>query len=597
MNNIIKDKSRNNNKNNEKLRFLNNSNNVLSTEKNSNNLNNITNKNTLDIQLDNNYNYNTYLEEKINSFIINKCHIFTFIRALICSISRGYIAIYFLFCIKLYYEHYFWNTEQINTLVVFYWVFHSLGNFLSQNYINLDWNSLSNLILVIIGLINLMFIKLLSMPIVYVINILSFGLCLGFIENLSFVILFDLFPNYKRYNILFYLLANNSFLLGGALCGGTIWLFENNNYNNPSKFIIGLIYIWPLLIICELIGCVESPRVIFYMNNSFKMAEYIIENKFENIREIVNSNNRCKNNFLSNNQEYRINKYQNYNNNNVYLKTMYYNYLIKEINLNKYKGNKDQRLNFLYLHNCILNYKKNTNKKSKNTLISLKNYVSNIYFEGYSITFCHKILRIKAIHAVFISFILSCVLFVLRGLEPRLLFYNKQSMSYSLYNQQANFKIFTYYSVETLLVILLISIYYCLKFKNFYFTIFLHIISIILVVLLLTVLKGGYIFLLAIIEAIFQFELSCNLLLNLENSLSVNRNAINALMNISINISFIFAFILNNTLYINYFILSFIFLILLIIISLINNLCNIKNKYKNIDENENDIIRSIRLSE
>ena len=466
---------------------------------------------------------NLFVENIVDGLSFSIYHIAPILISIACSMCKGYIVVHFFFCVKLYYQVFFWDTVSISNLVLFYWMFQSVGNFLSQNYISSNWNINSNIVLGVIGLLAIILNLVLPQSIVYSTTLFIFALCLGFLENVCFVNLIDTL-NHKHRRIL-YLLASLGYMLGCAISGAVIWSLRASGTSHPSGYLFGLLFLWLIVPVSSLFS-IESPRILYYLYSSFDLAEYIINISYSDL--------------------------------NTYQQVCKSKEIITEIDYNK-------------------------------SIIKGKVRKSKSFLSGYKIAFSKK-QRTQSAYSIFLVFIQTFMLFIIRGLEPGLLNLNNISINDSLFNK-ANFEIFTCYMAETVLVGLLILLFWFVKSKNIWFTLGLYIASLLIIILLL-VFNTGFIYFLCILESIFYFNLMCIQLQNLEKTLTVSRNAVNSLMNISSNISFIFVFVLSNSLYSNYLYICLIGLIVLLLLSYFLEVYNNDPLYENrvMEEYENEIL-------
>lgn len=421
----------------------------------------------------------TYIDSLVENLGFKNHHAAIFIMSLGCFISKGYIVIHFFYCVTFYYEQFVWDNNDISNLVIIYFLFVSAGNFFSQNNHTKDWNVVSHGILSLVILLSFALTIIVRQSFVYSIDLIIFGFCLGFIEVATISNLVDSLDISKRR--LYFLICSSGYIIGCSYSGIIIWIMESLGVKNPSWYLFGLLLLWLVIPLCTLF-IEESPRVLYYLNSSFELAENII--KIKNLEK-----------------------------DDTYKAIVELNKLHKEIEISK-----------------------------ERSISNRPRYYS--MFSGYNYLF-KEYQRTHSSLSILIIFIQSIMLIIIRGLEPALIAIGEDNYTVSFYNGKG-WKMFVTFTCDIIVFSLLVVLFTTLgKWRGILFTFALHSISLVFVILFI-IFKGGYIYFVCGVETLVSFNIYCVYLNNLEKTLSVSRNALYSLMSISSNIAFILVFSMRN---------------------------------------------------
>mmetsp|Transcript_1476 Transcript_1476/g.1425 ORF Transcript_1476/g.1425 Transcript_1476/m.1425 type:complete len:330 (-) Transcript_1476:55-1044(-) len=231
---------------------------------------------------------------------------------------------------------------------------------------------------------------------------------------------------------------------------------------------------------------------------------------------------------------------------------------------------------------------------SKKFIISHRPKYEN-FFSGYYHAF-KDYQKLNSAMSIVIVLVQTVLLFIIRTMEPEVVTTSQDD--YSKMGENA-MVMFICLVVELAIVTALTLVYFFTgNAKNIWFTLAIKIVALILIILL-AILKTGYIYFIISIESLLVFNLYCIYLRNLETTLSISRNALNSLMSIASNVAFIISFLLRNDLYDKVLLGAFITFIILICVSfyLEYYLYDEKYKDKNIGEYEREILAKVPKDE
>lgn len=511
----------NNNDNDSDYLIQRNSNNAI----NPNILNNTNRNNNINNNLDR---PQQYIDKLINSLSFKLNHLALLMIGMCCNISKGYILIHFFYCVSLYYEVFYWNTKEVSYLVLLFYSLSSLGNFFSQNYVSKDWNVVSHGILAFVVLLNLLMITLVRQSIVYAICLLIFGFCLGFLEISIFVNIIDTFS--FKYRRVAYLSIHAGYLIGAAYCSIVIVILDGLDILNPCWYLFGLLLLWIIPPFFSF-WLEESPRVLYYYNNSFLLAETVTA-----LRQYKPKN------------------------------THFYIAELKRV---------EEEI-----------------EKSKRLLIPYRPKYHN-FFSGYYYSFTSYQKNHSGL-SITIIMVQTTLYLIIRGIEPSLVAMGVDNYTNLLYDD-AGWKLLVGFISEIVVFFFLVFLFYLLgNSKGIWFTLVLYIICLIIIILFI-IFKQGYIYFLSAIEVIMFFNMVCVYLKCLETCLSVSRNALSALLNISFNLISIIIFLIRNNVLEDMFIVGVVTFCIMLFISFYLEYLIYDPEYKNKDigQYEKEIMRAI----
>ena len=223
-----------------------------------------------------------YLDNIIETIKFSKFHLATFLVCAFSIMCSGFVTTHYIFSKNLLIQKYSWTLTGYSLIFIFQNIVGACGAFISVTSTTFAWDIHSNTLIGLIGFISLILLLFYNDSPLYILLIMIFNYCQGFINNICCNFLLEEFQH--KYRELAFLLVSSLRIIGCLLYG----LFEYiafDKYNNDDPIIsITCLAALQLGLTISLAFFYDSPRLLYYNNHSYQLYQYIKEcNKDENI--------------------------------------------------------------------------------------------------------------------------------------------------------------------------------------------------------------------------------------------------------------------------------------------------------------------------
>lgn len=214
-----------------------------------------------------------YLDKIIETISFSKYHLATL---LVCSFSimcGGFVTTHYIFSKNLLMKRYTWTLTEYSLIFIFQNIVGAVGAFISVTSTTNTWDIHSNILIGLVGLLSIILMTFYNDSPLYIILIMIFNYCQGFINNICCNFLLEEFK--FKYRELAFLLVNSLRLIGYLLFG----IFESiiyDKYNNEDPIMsIVCLAVLQLGLVISLAFFYDSPRLLYYNSHYEKLYKYI----------------------------------------------------------------------------------------------------------------------------------------------------------------------------------------------------------------------------------------------------------------------------------------------------------------------------------